>query len=173
MASTRLLQTVCTVAMLVGGSALAQPTKQPADTGPNTTVDKPAAHSGSRADMMGSPDKMMGRSGSHTAMEPHAGHGSAMTHPSRPMRGGSDTSQNDAVSRLNDQSYQAAQSGQSFNSGAGGMSQGGMGQGGMGAGGMGQGGMGAGGMGAGGMGAGGMGAGGAPSSQGRPSGMKY
>jgi hypothetical protein len=60
-------------------------------------------------------------------MDHHSTHRSATLRHEGAMRGGSDSSQNAAVDRLNEQSFQAAQNGQSFT----GMNNGGMSSGGM------------------------------------------
>jgi hypothetical protein len=70
-------------------------------------------------------------------MDHHSTHRSATLRHEGAMRGGSDSSQNAAVDRLNEQSFQAAQNGQSFT----GMNNGGMNSGGMNSGGMSSGGM--------------------------------
>ena len=101
MAKTRLLQAVCTVAMLAAVPALAQ---QP---GVGTTGSSaPAAQQ--PAPTYNSSDMAPANQGRAASSDRHATHRSA-THSSR-----TDTSQNAAVDRLNDQSYQAAQQGQSF-----------------------------------------------------------
>jgi outer membrane scaffolding protein for murein synthesis (MipA/OmpV family) len=102
MGKTRLLQAVCTVAMLAAVPALAQQTAQSND--PNAPSASPTA---------------TGASPSATADQ-----SSPMSHPmhhsrhrAAAMRGTGD-SQNAAVDRLNDQSFQAAQQGQTFGGGA-------------------------------------------------------
>jgi hypothetical protein len=101
MANARLLQAVCTVAMLAAAPAIAQTDTAPASTG----------------------------AGSSGTMSTHS-HRSAMAgHSTKMMHGKSDSSQDAAVNQLNDQSYQAAQRGQAFgtsNMGSGGMTSGSM-----------------------------------------------
>jgi hypothetical protein len=90
MLKTRLLQAVCTVAMLAAVPAFAQSNTPPADTG----------------------------SAGPTADESHATHHSARAHRPGAMQSGKSTaSQDAAVDRLNEQSYQAAQKGESFTGG--------------------------------------------------------
>jgi hypothetical protein len=119
MAHTRLLQTVSTVAILAAAPAFAQTNMPPAnmparDTAaggaPNNPTAQQAMPNGNMApaDRMGSPDRSMGGMGSHAAMD--RSHRTAMA-----MHMRSDTSQSAAVDRLNEQSYQAARSGQAFN----------------------------------------------------------
>jgi hypothetical protein len=90
MAKARLLQAVCTVAMLAAAPAFAQTNMQPADPGSDQSTSA-TSHSTHRS----------------------AGHAGA-------TRGGRDSSQNAAVDRLNDQSFQAAQQGQPFSAPGGG-----------------------------------------------------
>jgi hypothetical protein len=86
MAKARLLQAVCAVALLAAAPAFAQ----------QSTTQPPAQPSMAPADDTGS-------AGSHhAAMREHA------------MHARTDTSQDSAVDQLNDQSFQAAQRGQSF-----------------------------------------------------------
>jgi hypothetical protein len=119
MAHTRLLQTVCTVAILAAAPAFAQtnipPANMPAgDTAAGGAPNNPTAQQATPnsnmapADRMGSPDRSMGGMGSHAAMD--RSHRTAMAMHTR-----SDASQNAAVDQLNEQSYQAARSGQAFN----------------------------------------------------------
>ena len=107
MAKTRLLQAVCTVAMLAAAPVLAQTQTQPAGTGPDNSVNNPVADTGSTPGTMGS----------GTSMKGHPGHRSAMSHSNSRY----DTSQNATVDQLNDQSYQAAHSGRTYQSGSGDM----------------------------------------------------
>lgn len=116
MANARLLQAVCTVAMLAAAPAIAQTDTAPASTGTGNSVNAPAA------------DNMPTGSGSSGTMSTHSHH-SAMAGHSSKMHGKSDASQDAAVNQLNDQSYQAAQRGQAFgtsNMGSAGMPSGSM-----------------------------------------------
>jgi hypothetical protein len=113
MAKPRLLQTACAVALLAAAPAFAQTSTQPADTGPNNSVNAPVDHGMSApASRMAPGDRMGAHMDSHMdSMSGHTGHRTAMNnHP----RSRSDRSQNAAVDQLNDQSYQAAQRGMSF-----------------------------------------------------------
>jgi hypothetical protein len=115
MANTRLLQAICTVALLAAAPAIAQTDTAPASTGAGNSVNAPAA------------DNTSTGSGSSGAMTTHS-HRSAMAGRSGKMHGRSDASQDAAVNQLNDQSYQAAQRGQAFgtsNMGSSGMTPGG------------------------------------------------
>jgi hypothetical protein len=115
MAKTRLLQAVCTVAMLAAVPALAQ-RPESGMTGPggapNPAAQQPAPNASS-----GMTPATQDGTGSSASAESHSTHRSAMGHPTGSMHGRSDRSQDAAVDRLNDQSYQAAQQGQSFGSG--------------------------------------------------------
>jgi hypothetical protein len=133
MAKAGLFTAVCTVALLAAVPAFAQTGTQPGDTGPGNTVNTPAAHdqTGANGSTM-SPAPNMGASAddqssgaqSSGAMNHQSTHRSAMTGRGV-MRGRDDTSQNAVVDRLNDQSFQAAQSGQTY--GGSNMAPGGMG----------------------------------------------
>jgi hypothetical protein len=109
MANTRLLKAVCTVAMLAATPVLAQSQTQPADTGPGNSVNNPVADTGTTA---------TGNRANGTSMSNHSAHRSTMTHSPRTMHGRSDSAENDAVDRLNEQSLRAAHSGRDFQSGA-------------------------------------------------------
>jgi hypothetical protein len=124
MAKMGLLQAVCTVAVMAAVPAFAQTNTQPGDTGMGSSANNPSMHqnmqnnSGSMtpADRMGSSDESMGGRSMHRADMGH--HGA--------MHGKTDMSQDAMVDQLNEQSYQAARSGQAFNgsgssSGSGGM----------------------------------------------------
>ncbi len=146
MANIRLLQTVCAVAMLAAAPAIAQ-TRTPVAgmTGPNgqpNPVADPAASKSSTA-QSGSTTSTA-QSGANTSMAPandganttsmapsnssgtkastatasHSTHRSAMARPVGRMRGQTEKSQDAAVNRLNDESYQSAQQGQAFNAGS-------------------------------------------------------
>jgi hypothetical protein len=112
MAKARLLQAVCTVALLAAAPAFAQQTTtQPATTGADNSVNAPVTHDQTpprptAQSNMAPAEKMEG-------MGSHSMHHSAMSGPSS-MHARNDRSQNSAVDQLNDQSYQAAQRGQSF-----------------------------------------------------------
>jgi hypothetical protein len=120
MSKTRLLQAVCTVALLAAAPAFAQTNVQPADTGVGGAPNNPTANetmpnrSGSMA-----PADRMGAMGSHSGMDSHSTRHAAMDHRGR----SADTS----ADQLNEQSYQAARSGQAYNGSGGGMSSGGSG----------------------------------------------
>jgi hypothetical protein len=114
MAKARLLQAVCAVALLAAAPAFAQQTTtHPATTGAGNSVNAPVDQttpgpagrsSMVPAERMDQTDSGMGSHSSHrSAMSGHAG-----------MHARNDTSQNSAVDQLNDQSFQAAQRGQSF-----------------------------------------------------------
>jgi hypothetical protein len=150
MAQAGLLGTVCTVALLAAAPAFAQTDTRPAQTGPDSTVQDNTVPN-NRASMPGARDSTMspgmradssGAADSSGSMDHHSTHRSATLRHEGAMRGGSDSSQNAAVDRLNEQSFQAAQNGQSFT----GMNNGGMSSGGMNSGGMNSGGMSSGGM---------------------------
>ncbi|WP_428534798.1 hypothetical protein [Rhodopila sp.] len=98
MLKTRLLQAACTVAMLAAVPALAQ-TSAPASNAPADSTAAPSTEAPA------SPGRAMGG---------HPMHHSAMGHSHAMMHGRSDTSQNADVDRLNEQSYQAAQQGQTY-----------------------------------------------------------
>jgi hypothetical protein len=124
MLKTRLLQAVCAVAMLAAVPALAQRPEagmtgpngvpNPAAKQPNAASGGTSANTGDMAPANG------GGATSSTSMDSHATHRMAMTPGA--MHGRTDTSQDAAVDRLNDQSYQAAQQGQAFGSNGPGMS---------------------------------------------------
>jgi hypothetical protein len=108
MAQPRLLQSVCAVALMAAAPAFAQTSTQPADTGPNNSVNAPAMHSAAPPASGIAPAEHMGTHAD--SARSHAMHHMAMNHG----RSRSDTSQNAAVDQLNDQSLQAAQRGQAF-----------------------------------------------------------
>jgi hypothetical protein len=110
MAKARLLQAVCTVAMLATAPAFAQTDTQPGRPGTGNTMNSPEPDNGS---MAGSPTQS-NRMSSGNAMSGQSMHRSAMAGHSRMMGGKSDTSQNATVDQLNEQSYRAAQQGQAF-----------------------------------------------------------
>jgi hypothetical protein len=111
MLKTRLLQAVCTVAMLAAVPAFAQ-SNTPGSVAPPGADNKAGM---APADNTGA--------GGPTADDSHATHRSARGHRSGAMHSGkSATSQDAAVDRLNEQSYQAAQKGEAF--GGGGSDQG-------------------------------------------------
>ena len=116
MAHTRLIKAVCTVAMLAAAPAWAQSNNPPAAPAAPGTAPSNMAPSAAPS---GSMDNGTGKG----TMNGHMTHRSAMSHGS--MHGaGSATSQDAAVDRLNEQSYQAAQQGQAFSTGgSGSMSQ--------------------------------------------------
>jgi hypothetical protein len=125
MAKSGLLRAACTVALLAAAPAFAQTATQPADTGAGNMPNAPAAHDSSGM----SPGMKMGSSTdgeSSGTMSHQSTHRSAMGGGHESMHSRNDTSQNAAVERLNDQSFQAAQSGQAY-TGSGTMGSGGMG----------------------------------------------
>jgi hypothetical protein len=110
MLKTRLLQAVCTVAMLAAVPAFAQSNSPSAGAG--STAPPSADNAGGTApadkDGLGAP----------AADGSHATHRSAKGHRTGAMQSGkSATSQDAAVDNLNEQSYQAAQKGQAFTGG--------------------------------------------------------
>jgi hypothetical protein len=115
MANTRLLQTICTVAMLAAAAAFAQTDMPTGGTPAGGAPNNPTGHQampndGTPADKMGSPNGSMGSMGSHM--------GRRSTHHRAEMgamHGRSEASQDAAVDQLNERSYQAARSGQAFN----------------------------------------------------------
>jgi hypothetical protein len=117
MLKTRLLQAVCTVAMLAAVPAFAQSNTPPAGTGSTGP-----GGADNKAGMM--PADNTG-SGGPTADDSHATHRSARGHRGAAMHTGKGAaSQDSAVDQLNDQSYAAAQKGQAFTGGGGGSDQG-------------------------------------------------
>ena len=94
MAKATLLQAACAAAMLAATPVLAQTDTKPADTTAGGAPNAPAAHTAPPAKAM---DHMH-----HSAMEGHHAKMGA-------------SSQDAAVDKLNDESYQAAQKGESFN----------------------------------------------------------
>ena len=104
MAKTRLLQAACTAALLAAVPALAQTNTPNSAAQPAPAQPAPTDNS-----------NMAPAHPSHSASgEGHMTHRSAMSHSGGMMHGRSDTSQNAAVDRLNEQSFQAAQQGQTF-----------------------------------------------------------
>ena len=164
MTKARLLQAVCTVAMLAAAPAFAQTNTQPATTGADNSVNSPTGTGSSMApaDRMGSSDS--------SGMSTRSTHHATMGHSSGMMRSRGDSSQNAAVDQLNEQSYQAAQRGEAFNgsgsSGSSYMGSGNMGSGSMNSGSMNSGSMNSGSMGSGSMGSMGSNAGGSPTTGG-------
>jgi hypothetical protein len=117
MANTCLLQAVCTVAILAAVPAFAQTNMPTGDIAAGGAANNPTAHEAmpngnmAPADRMGSPHGSMGGTGSHAGMDRHSDHRAAMA----AMHGRSEASPDAAVDQLNEQSYQAARSGQAFN----------------------------------------------------------
>ena len=104
MAKTRLLQAVCTVAMLAAVPAFAQNAGTPGSNGqPAPTDQQPVPGNSSMA-----PANNGAAGTSSQGSMDHSTHRSAMGH-----RHGA-ASQDEAVDRLNEQSYEAAQKGQAF-----------------------------------------------------------
>jgi photosystem II stability/assembly factor-like uncharacterized protein len=93
MAKIRLLHTACTLALFAATPVLAQTTAPSAQVTPPTT-DAPTPNA-------------------PTAAAPMHMHHHGASHMHRMHMGKTDTSQNAAVDQLNDQSFQAAQQGQS------------------------------------------------------------
>jgi len=120
MTKTRMLQAVCTFAMLAAAPALAQ-TQNPGSgmTGPNGQPN-PAVQQSAPNSSAGMAPADNG-SGASAPGDSHVTHRSAMGHHTGMMHSRADRSQDAAVDNLNDQSYQAAQSGQTFGSGTGSM----------------------------------------------------
>jgi hypothetical protein len=116
MAKTHLLQAVCAVALLAAGPALAQ--RPEAGMTNAAGQPNPMVHQNDTAANT-APTGQTGSSSSSTAGSSHYTHRSAM---GRSMHGRSDMSQDAAVDRLNDQSYQAAQQGQALSGNGSGMS---------------------------------------------------
>jgi hypothetical protein len=141
MAKTRLLQTVCALAMLAAAPAFAQrpeagmtspngtpnpeanqPASQsshssmaPANTGASSMNSGASSANMAPADKMGSANNATNKTGSTAAADSHSTHRSAMAHPTGMMRSRkTDESQNAAIDNLNDQSYQSAQKGEAF-----------------------------------------------------------
>jgi hypothetical protein len=115
MAKARLLQAVCAVALLAAAPAFAQQTiTQPATTGAGNSVNAPVIHDqtppGPTAQSSMAPAEKMDQTG---GMGRHSTHHSAMSGHSG-MHARNDSSRNSAADQLNEQSYQAAQRGQSF-----------------------------------------------------------
>ncbi len=130
MVRIRLLQAVCTVAILSAVPALAQNMTPPAAVGPSGALNpdenspsalkaaaarhkarmSPSAH-GKMAAATSDDSQQMGAPASDDS---HATHHSAMTHPKGMLHHRTDPSQDAAVDTLNDQSYQAAQKGEGF-----------------------------------------------------------
>jgi hypothetical protein len=115
MPKTRLLEVVCAAAMLAAVPALAQTNTPPAGTPPdagNTGSAAPASNDG-----MGAPP----------AEGSHARHHSARAHKGGGMHAQKGAASQDAtVDQLNDQSYAAAQKGQTFGGGGSDQGSGGM-----------------------------------------------
>lgn len=112
MARSRLLQAVCTVALLAAVPAFAQQNMAPAQGATGDSTPTTSAGAGA-ADQGGAPQ------GDHsTAPSGHGmgAHGAAMSHPHHAMRGNAtDASQDSVVDQLNEQSLRAAQEGRTFN----------------------------------------------------------
>ena len=109
MAKAHLLRAACTVAMLAASPVFAQNT-QTGDTAAGGAANAPATHDampGSTAPMSTSPAS--GAAGSEQPMHKMAHHHAGAMHSSK-----GDRSQDAMVDRLNEQSFQAAQQGQSF-----------------------------------------------------------
>lgn len=118
MAKTRLLQAVCTVAMLAAAPAFAQNSgagmtgqngapNPAAQQGTSGTADSATSQSGAGGSM--APANSADTGSSTSATNPH------MRHSATHSRG--NAAGDEAVDRLNEQSYQAAQKGQPFSVG--------------------------------------------------------
>jgi len=94
MAKASLLKAACAAAMLVATPVLAQTTPAPANTSPAGAPNTPTTHEATPG--------------------AHAMHHSAMVNHHAKHASQSATSQDAAVDRLNQQSYEAAQKGQAF-----------------------------------------------------------
>lgn len=121
MAKARLLQAICTVAMLAAVPAFAQQTTGPGqgatgDSTMTTPSGAPAANPGSMNNGSMAQSGMSDQgNGSMAPMPGHARMHNGMGHSRRAMRGGAtDSSQNATVDQLNDQSLRAAQQGRTF-----------------------------------------------------------
>jgi hypothetical protein len=101
MTKATLLQAACAAALLAATPVFAQTDTKPADTGAGGAPNVPAAHATPPATPAAKPMSHM----HHSAMEGHHAKSGA-------------SAQDAAVDRLNDESYQAAEKGESF-SGAG------------------------------------------------------
>ena len=109
MTKTRLIQAVCTVALLAAApAAFAQTNTAPGAAGAGNVPNAPGAAAPSDTTTM-SPAERMGSD--------HRMHHAEMGHTGRSMHSRADTSQDSAVDQLNDQSLQAARSGQAYNGG--------------------------------------------------------
>lgn len=107
MLKIRLLQAVCTIAMLGAVPAFAQ----------SSTPGSTAAPAGQQAmpNDTNSSAPSSDKDGLGVSGHSHSMHRSAMTHRNRAMHSAkTDTSQDSTIDQLNDQSYQAAQKGQTF-----------------------------------------------------------
>ena len=122
MLKIRLLQAVCTVAMLGAVPAFAQSNTRADSAPPAGQQAMPAntntAGSDSKTSMAPAGKDGLGMPGHGQTMHHtmhHSMHRSAMTHRDRAMHGSkTDASQDPTVDQLNNQSYQAAQKGQAF-----------------------------------------------------------
>ena len=141
MAKTRLLQAVCTIALLAAAPAFAQQTETPTGaTGPNgapNPVEQPSKHAATptaspkTAASNTNPGMAPANNGANsTSMvnetnkndtgksareeEGHSTRHAAMERPMHAMHSRTDTSQDAMINRLNDQSYKAAEQGQTF-----------------------------------------------------------
>jgi hypothetical protein len=122
MLKTRLLQAVCTVAMLAAVPALAQTNTPPAGTG-SSMPDQQSMPNTKNSMAPANKDGL----GASAKDDMHSTHRSAMSHPAHMMHSGkTDSSQNAAVDSLNEKSYQAAQNGQAAGGGTGGNTSTGM-----------------------------------------------
>lgn len=121
MTKTRLLQAVCTVALLAAAPAMAQTNTQTGTTGMGGSPNNATAHdmspnaTGTRAGSMGGGS--MGTSDSQASMDDGSMRHSKMHRSGAMHANKGDRSQDAAVDDLNDRSYQAAHSGQAFNGG--------------------------------------------------------
>jgi len=127
MTKTHWLAATCAIALLSGGSALAQTQTKPMDPGAATppaagTMDKTPARQADKDTMDKTPvkqadkdamDKMPARQADKDTMDKSPEHAAAKPmHMARSAR--TDTSQDAAVDQLNDRSLQAAQQGKPF-----------------------------------------------------------
>jgi hypothetical protein len=123
MNKTHLLQAVCAVAILAATPALAQRPEagMTGPTGaPNPEATHPAPATGTKAPANDGADttSLVTPKDTQTATGTQYTHRPVMSHKAGAMHSQDNTSQNAEVDRLNDESYQAAQQGQTFTIGA-------------------------------------------------------
>ncbi len=134
MSKIRLLQAVCTIAMLSAAPAFAEDIHsgvarigQPPDvTAQNTPAQNDNAPAMTPSDQSSGNVGQPGMNGSGMNGTDTMRSSGAMPHTRGAMRGTSDSSQSAEVDRLNEQSLNAARNGQAFNGSGGGASSGSM-----------------------------------------------